>query len=105
MIQAFQDISFPLLVALILGGFVFGLVFTWTHFMMLKKYVFTQTHFKRALFILTFLRLIFFGVVLWIVINIHKSVLEVLIFFIAFTIARWLMFLRTKRLLANGKSL
>ena len=105
MTQAFQMISLPLLIGLILGGFAFGFIFTWTHFIALKKYVFTQNHFKSALFVLSFVRLLVFGIVLFIVIDIHKNVLEVLIFFVAFTVARWLMFLKTKRLLANGKSL
>lgn len=103
--EAFFDISLPLLTALILGGCVFGFIFTWTHFLTLKYYVFKQTHFKRALFILSFVRLLIFGLVLWFIINIHKSVLEVLIFFIAFIFARWITFFKTKRLIANGKSI
>ena len=101
----FQNITVPFLVTLIVGGFAFGVIFTWTHFWALKYYVFKKEHFKRALFLLSFIRLLVFGVVLWFIINLHKNVLEVLIFFIAFTIARWLTFLKTKRMLENGKNL
>lgn len=101
----FQNITISFLIALIIGGFTFGVIFTWTHFLALKHYVFKKEHFKRALFLLSFIRLLIFGVVVWFIINLHKNVLEVLIFFIAFTIARWLTFLKTKRMLENGKNL
>ena len=101
----FQNITFSFLIALIVGGFAFGVLFTWTHFWALKNYVFKKEHFKRALFLLSFVRLVIFGCVLWFIINIHKNVLEVLIFFIAFTMARWFTFLKTKRMLQHGKNL
>ena len=105
MSELFQTMSFPLLAGLIVGGFCFGVLFTLSHFWALKRYVFKKEHFKQALFLLSFIRLFIFGVVLWFVLNLHKNVLEVLIFFVAFTIARWLTFLKTKRMLENGKNL
>ena len=98
----FQNITFPFLIALIVGGFAFGVLFTWTHFWALKKYVFKKEHFKRALFLLSFVRLVVFGCVLWFIINIHKHVSAVLILFIAFTMARWVTFFKTKKRLARG---
>jgi len=105
MTELFQNISAIEWLILTLGGFLFGVFFTVTHFWALKHYVFKQKNLKTAVFVLTFFRLLIFGIVLWGIIQIHKSVLEVLIFFFCFMVGRWMTLIKTKRLLDNGKSL
>ncbi len=101
----FASISVYQWTALLGSGFLFGVAFTITHFWALKKYIFHQTHFKRALFLLSLVRLFAFGVALWLVLNLRHNTLDVLIFFVAFVVGRWLTFFKTKRMLDNGKEL
>ena len=92
-------------IGLIISGILFGMGFTWTHFLALKRYCFNQSYFKRALLVLLLFRLCIFALVLWVVLDIHKNPCDVLVFFAAFMLGRKVIFEKTKRMLKNGKDI
>lgn len=104
--QLFQNISPMMWVVLALSGFAFGVIFTLLYYWSLKQYVFAKpTHFKRSIFVLTFLRLAAFFGVLWWVAYPDGNVVKILGFFIAFMLGRSVTFKVSKRKLKNGQSL
>ena len=82
---------------LLLGGFLFGLAFTYLHFFTINRYILNGGAFKKKIFILTFVRLIVFGLVLMIVAYPNYPAIRMMTFFIAFMVGRIFMMRLAKK--------
>ena len=82
---------------LLLGGFLFGLAFTYLHFYSINRYILNGGAFKKKIFILTFVRLVVFGSVLAVVAYPNFPAVRMMTFFVAFMVGRILMMRLAKK--------
>ena len=73
---------------LLLAGFLFGVAFTYSHFWAIRRFVLKSQHFKKVIFILTFVRLFVFACALMIAAYPNYAGVRMMLFFIGFMIGR-----------------
>ena len=73
---------------LVISGLLFGMAFTYSHFWAIRRFVLKSPHFKRVIFILTFVRLFVFACALMIAAHPNYAGMRIMLFFIGFMIGR-----------------
>ena len=73
---------------LLFAGFLFGIAFTYSHFWAIRRFVLKSQHFKKVIFVLTFIRLFVFACALMIAAYPNHSGVRMMLFFIGFMIGR-----------------
>ena len=95
-----NEISTTSVAFLIVAGLLFGIAYTYTHFWAIKNIVFKSPHFKRTIFILTFVRLFVFALALIAVARPNYAGVRIILFFAGFMVGRiGLMFLAKKEII------
>lgn len=83
-----NEIGTSSIILLMVAGLFFGIAFTYTHFWAIKHIVLKSVHFKKIIFLLTFVRLFVFALVLVIVAHSNHPAVRIILFFIGFMIGR-----------------
>ena len=84
----FREIGAPSIMLLMIAGLFFGMAFTYSHFWAIRKFVLKSPHFKKVIFILTFIRLFIFAGALAVAAYPNHAEVRIILFFIGFMIGR-----------------
>lgn len=73
---------------LLIAGVLFGIAFTYSHFWAIRRFILKSPHFKKLIFVLTFIRLFVFAFALILASYPNYAGIRMMLFFIGFMIGR-----------------